>query len=187
MTLVVIGASAPNAGRVTDAASARGLRVVIGTGTRPSWVIVATASQRRDALASFGLPAFRVIEWPGLDGETEIAPDVLTRGVARMAELGPYRPVASPAGVALTRWAMPWIMRTLDRVIGPDGDPVEELSAGEAAAREARILTKVAKLENSEEARRRLAERRARRAAQRAEEKAARRLAEQAGAEGRRS
>jgi len=184
MTLVVIGASAPNAARVSEAASTRGLRAVIGTGARPSWVIVATASQRRDALARYGLPAFRVVEWPGLDSETQIALDVLTRGVARMAELGPYRPVASPAGVALTRWAMPLIMRTLDRAIGP-GERVET-PEGEAAGREARILEKVSKLENSEEARRRLAERRARRAAQRAQEKAAR-LAEQAAAEGRRS
>jgi len=185
MTLVVIGASAANAARVIEAASARGLRAVIGTGARPSWVMVATASQRRDALARFGLPAFRVVEWPALDGETEIAPDVLARGVARMAEIGPYRPVASPAGVALTRWLMPWIMRTLDRAIGPE-DPVEEAPASEAEARDARMLEKAAKLDDPDEARRR-AERKARRAVERAEEKAAARQAAQAGREERRS
>lgn len=184
-TLVLIGASAPNVARVTAAASSRGLRVEVGAASRPSWVIVATARQRRDALAAFGLPAFRVIEWPGLDGAAEVDPSVLTRGVARMAEIGAYQPVASPAGLAFIRWALPWIMRTLDRAIGPV-DRVDTRSDADAAAREAQILKKVAKLENSEEARRRLAERRARRATQRAEEKLARQ-AEQAGAEGRRS
>lgn len=183
MTLVVIGASAPNAARVIEAASTRGLRVVLGTGARASWVIVATASQRRDALAKFGLPAFRVVEWPGLDSDTEIASDILTRGVARMAELGPHRPVASPAGVALIRWLMPWIMRTLDRAIGPA--ETKELSPAEAAARDARMFAKAAELETSEKARRKLAERRAQRAAQRAAAKAGRHRVDSPGDEGR--
>jgi len=80
---------------------------------------------------------------------------------------------------------MPWIMRTLDRAIGPE-DPVEEAPASEAEARDARMLEKAAKLDDPDEARRR-AERKARRAVERAEEKAAARQAAQAGREERRS
>jgi hypothetical protein len=173
MTLVVIGASAPNVIRLAAAASSRGLRVATGAASRPSWVIVATAIQRRDALARFGLPAFRVIEWPGLEGEAAVAADVLARGIARMAELGPYRPVVSRAGVALIRRMMPWVMRTLNRAIGPD-DPVEDVSAAKAAARDARMLEKAARLEDAKEARAR-ADRKARRAVEREAKMAARR------------
>ena len=67
MTLLVIGATEDNARQIASVASSRGVQVVTGTTSRrPAWVLTASASQRRDALGRYALPAFRVIEYPDL-------------------------------------------------------------------------------------------------------------------------
>ena len=175
MTLLVIGATDDNARQIASAAASRGVRVVTQTtSSRPGWVLTASASQRRDALARYALPAFRVIEYPDLGGAMNA--DVLAAGLARMAEIGDPVPLLSPRAIALTRRLLPWVARMLERALGdhvPDQD--ETLSrkaarATEKARRKAALLSERAPKEDSEsEARRRAERKHARKAGRRTE------------------
>lgn len=83
-----------------------------------SWVIVATAAQRRQAAASSGLPAFRIVHVPGLDRDGALNLAVLAEGLTRMREIGAHADVPSATAVAITRRLMPWIRPALERWLG---------------------------------------------------------------------
>jgi hypothetical protein len=183
MTLLVIGATPANVRAIKSAASPHGVRVVVGrTSRRPDWVLVATVAQRAEALARYALPAFRVIEYPEIEGEGTLAEGVLPAGVVGMVEVGAFRPAVSGFGVALTRRLMPWITAWLGRVLVESEPEEADVPAPEVAARS---LRKDTKLQDAHEAQLR-AQRKAKRAAERAAEKAARRAEEQARAQERR-
>jgi hypothetical protein len=131
VTLLVIGATEANAGLVAAAAAARGLRVATAwSSARPAWVLVATGAARQEALARYKLPAFRVIEYPGLAGAVD--PAVLSAGVARMAEIGEDVPAVSPRAVAVTQWLMPWISKRIERWLGPHVTDQEDVLSRKA-------------------------------------------------------
>ena len=175
MTLLVIGATEANARQVAAAATARGLDVATAwSSARPAWVLAASAAARQEALARYKLPAFRVIEYPGLAGAVD--PAVLTAGLARMTEIAEDVPVLSPRAVAVTRWLMPWISRRLERLLGgeaPDlDDTVSKKGARtvEKASRKAALLSERPSKEETElEARRRAERKAARKTARRSE------------------
>jgi len=139
--LLVVGATAASVRQITTLASARGLRVVVDRAPRrPAWVIVATSAQRQDALARYGLPAFRVIEVPGIERDGAVDADMLSRGMARMAELGAYRPTAAAFALAVTRRLLPWVGAALERASAdgmPDVEKAATLRAEKAAERSA--------------------------------------------------
>jgi len=138
MTLLVLGATDANARRIEELAAPRGLRVATRwTRARPAWVLVASPQERREALARYRLPAFRVIEHTGLARAGGVGLDVLTAGIARMAEIGTDEPALSPSGVALTRRLMPWIAKALERWLGGDGPDKAERTAEKASRRAA--------------------------------------------------
>jgi hypothetical protein len=175
MTLLVLGAPDANVRQIAAAASARRLHVASGwSSTRPAWVLVASAADRREALTRYGLPAFRVIEYPGLAGT--IDPGVLAAGLARMAEIGDDVPVLSPRAVALTRRLLPLIATRLERLLGGDV-PDQEGTVSKKAARtaekarqKAAVLAERASSADTEGEARRRAERKAsRKVARRAE------------------
>ena len=138
MTLLVLGATDANARQIEELASPRGLRVATRwTRGRPAWVLAASSQERREALARYRLPAFRVIEHAGLARAGGVGLDVLTAGIARMAEIGADEPALSPSGVALTRRLMPWIATALERWLGGDGPDKAARTAEKASRREA--------------------------------------------------
>jgi hypothetical protein len=175
MTLLVIGATEANARQVAAAAASRGLRVATAwSSARPAWVLAASAAARQEALARYKLPAFRVIEYPGLAGAVD--PAVLTAGLARIAEIGEDVPALSPRAVALTRWLLPWVTSVLERFLGaevPDSDDMlsrkAERTAEKASRREAILQAQPPKVRSPEEMQERAARKAARKAARRAQ------------------
>lgn len=180
MTIAVIGAAPANLAAISSAAS--GIQVRVGAVPRgASWVIVATAAQRRQAVAaSSGLPAFRVVHVPGLDRDGAVDVSLLAEGLARMREIGPYVAQPSAAALAVTRWLLPWIRPALERWLGDGAATVDArlsnkaaLNAREVAAR-AEAAERRAALERAglvkpmtPDQARQLAERKARRKAER--------------------
>jgi hypothetical protein len=176
MTVLVVGATDANVRQIAAAASARRLRVASGwSATRPAWVLAASAADRREALTRYGLPAFRVIQFPSLAGT--IDPGVLAAGLARMAEIGDDVPVLSPHAVALTRRLLPWIATRLERLVGgdvPDQEGTVSKKAArtaEKASRKAALLAERAPSDDTEVEARRRAERKAARKVSRRSEK----------------
>lgn len=177
MTIAVIGAAPANLAAISRAAS--GIQVRLGAVPRgASWVIVATAAQRRQAVAaSSGLPAFRVVHVPGLDRDGAVDVPLLAEGLARMREIGPYVAQPSAAALAVTRWLLPWIRPALERWLGDGAATVDArlsnkaaLNAREVAARaERRAALERAGLVKpiTPDQARQLAERKARRKAER--------------------
>jgi hypothetical protein len=140
VTIAVIGATPAHLAAISSAAS--GVQVRNGSVDGASWVIVATAVQRRDATAHSHLPAFRIVHVPGLDRDGAIATSVLVEGVTRMREIGPYAAVLSPMAVTITRRLMPWIRPALERWLGEGAASIDarlskkaHVNAREAAAR----------------------------------------------------
>jgi hypothetical protein len=168
MILLVLGATDANARQIEELASPRGLRVATRwTRARPAWVLVASTQERREALARYRLPAFRVIEHAGLANAAGVGRDVLTAGIARMAEIGANEPALSPSGVALTRRLMPWIAKALERWLGGDGLDKTDRTAEKAGRREA-VRQRPATAWTAEETQERAERRAARKAARRA-------------------
>jgi hypothetical protein len=140
VTIAVIGAAPANLAAISSAAS--GVQVRDGSVGGASWVIVATAVQRREAAARSGLPAFRIVHVPGLDREGGVEASVLVEGLVRMREIGPYAAEPSTAAVTVTRWLMPWIRPALERWLGQRGATIDaklskkaDVNAREAAVR----------------------------------------------------
>jgi hypothetical protein len=141
MRLLLVGASETVARQFHDRAAAYGLRLVHSARVRrPTWAIVATAAQRGEALRRFRLPADRVVLVPAIAAHERLPEDLLERGLARMTELGPWRPLVSAAGVWLTRRALPWIETALERTVGAEAETPARLAAEKlvrAAAKDA--------------------------------------------------
>lgn len=177
MTLLVVGATAANLEWIGSAARRQGMRVVAGaTIRRPDWVLVARAAERLDAFGRYRLPAFRVIEVPALATDDVLDARVVSAGLARMRELGPFRPTVSALGVAAAGLVMPGLVTLLERILGsdtPDPDLTLALKAKKAAARAAeraaRRRERAQRVESPEEARRRAERKAQRKAARRAD------------------
>ncbi len=138
MTVLVVGASGANGAWVAQAIEAAGLRAALGRASRPQWVLVATAQQRREALGQYGLPAYRVVQVPGLDGDAVLAGsdrEAVVLGVRRMREIGPHRPAVPGWGLRLTTALMPWIGSWLERTLG-----TEVVDADAARTKKARLV-----------------------------------------------
>lgn len=177
ITLLVLGATDDAVRQIASLASRRGVRVATSwTAARPDWVLAASADDRRQALARYALPAFRVIESRGLAHRNGVDAEVLAAGVARMAEIGADEPALSPRAVALTRRLMPWIVKALERVLGTSvTDPEDTLSrkaertVEKASRREALLRDRPAKVRTPEEMQLHAERKAARKAARRAE------------------
>ena len=135
MTIAVVGATPAHVAAISRAA--RGMKVrADAVPARASWIVVATAAQRREAIARCRLPAFRVVHVAGLDRDGAVDELVLAEGLARMREIGPYAVEPSVAAVAMTRWLMPWIRPALERWLGDGATSVDARLSKKAAARE---------------------------------------------------
>ncbi len=97
----IIGASNSAIRRVRSMAPA-GVDVVDEPIAEPDWIVVATGGQRIEAIASSGLPPFRVVEVPTIAGDLD-APDAAALRAALVTD-GGNRCVAS-RGVAVGRAA----------------------------------------------------------------------------------
>lgn len=149
MTITVIGATPAYVAAISSAA--RGIEVRADAApARASWIIVATAEQRRQAMASCGLPAFRVVHVPGLDRDGAVDASVLAEGLARMRELGPYAVEPSAAAVTITRWLMPWIRPRLERLL-EGAESVESKLSEKAAINAEKAAVKAEKAERRAE------------------------------------
>ena len=122
MTVLVVGATTRALERLTDAAPA-GMRVIAGAASPPDWILVANGAQRAEAIATYGLTPYRVVEIPSLGADEEL-PASVRATLATMAGIGPSRPLISAMGVAMVR---PFVRRRVERaeatlpiVLAPD-------------------------------------------------------------------
>jgi hypothetical protein len=107
VTVLVIGASGPAFQRLRILASgvSASIDLVERRSGTPDWVLAATGDQRAEAIASFGLPPYRVVEMPALLSDEEMARTerAIRSGLQKMAGLGRAGPLTSPSGVSLAR------------------------------------------------------------------------------------
>jgi hypothetical protein len=138
MTVLLIGAAPGRVREIQALVPGRQVRVV-ERAKRPDWIVVATDAERRAALASYGLPAHRVVRVPSLGTPGAIDTDAMRGGLARMAEVGSHRALTSSSGVALVTWLQSRIMPLIDGLL-PESEATEaQRLAAEQAALEARL------------------------------------------------
>ncbi len=97
----VVGASLSAIRRLRSIAPP-GVDVVDEPVAEPDWMVVATGSQRLEAIQSSGLPPFRVVEVAAIAGDLT-PPDAaaLHAALVKMAGIGVWRVAESPLGVRL--------------------------------------------------------------------------------------
>jgi hypothetical protein len=105
MTVLVIGATTSAARRLSELAP-HGMRVVENRGSMtPDWILVATSDQRTQAIATHGLPPFRVVEMLAVasDDDHAGASEAIRATLVKMSGIGVSRPLISSIGVAIVR------------------------------------------------------------------------------------
>jgi hypothetical protein len=103
MTVLVIGASARAVDQLRQIAP-RGLDIVNEPVAEADWILVATTSQRADAVRSHALAPFRVVELPEIASELDpAAMHAVRTALVKIAGIGGPRPLVSPMGLALVR------------------------------------------------------------------------------------
>ena len=120
MTVLVIGASSGAIQRIRQIAPS-GIDIVDDVRAEPDWILVATTTQRIEAIASHRLVPFRVIESPEIASDLDAATaDALRQTLVKMAGIGASRPLLSSIGVAIVRSLIPAAAKT---------DPVPDVDA----------------------------------------------------------
>jgi hypothetical protein len=103
MTVLVIGASSRAIRRLRQIAPS-GVEIVDEPLAEPAWILVATTTQRIEAIGSSRLAPFRVIEMPEIASDLEATTaDALRQALVKMASIGASRPLTSSMGVAIVR------------------------------------------------------------------------------------
>jgi len=101
MLVRVVGASR-DAIRQLRAIAPAGMDVVDEPIAEPDWILVATASQRLEAVASSRLPPFRVLEAPEIAEVNQSPSDALRTALVRISGIGARRLREAPFAVRLT-------------------------------------------------------------------------------------
>jgi hypothetical protein len=103
MTVLVIGASSPAIQRIRQIAPS-GIDIVDQPLAEPDWILVATTTQRIEAIGSSRLAPFRVLETPEIASAIDATTaDALRQALVKMAGIGASRPLMSSTGVAIAR------------------------------------------------------------------------------------
>jgi hypothetical protein len=110
MMLRVVGASR-HAIRQLRAIAPSGVLVVDEPIAEPDWVLVATGSQRLEALALSRLPPYRVLEVPEIAGSDQLPTDALRAALATMSSIGARAPVGPSLGVRIAAMVVRRMMK----------------------------------------------------------------------------
>ena len=104
MNVLLIGATA-RASRELRALAPSGVRVSDETrSVSPDWVLVATGSQRAQAIEAHALPPYRVVEFPAIASDVDPLSHAEVRALLeKMAGIGAARPLLSSIGIAIVR------------------------------------------------------------------------------------
>jgi hypothetical protein len=103
MTVLVIGASSRAIRRLRQIAPS-GVEIVDEPLAEPAWILVATTTQRIEAIGSSRLAPYRVIETPEIASDLDAATaDALRQALVKMAGIGGPRPRMSSLGLAIAR------------------------------------------------------------------------------------
>ena len=124
MIVLVIGAS-DRAVRQLRQIAPSGVDIVNDAVAEADWMLVATTTQRVEAVRTRGLAAFRVVEYPEIATELDAAAlEALRAALVKMAGIGGSRPLLSSIGLSLVR---PFVPRSANlTAVTADTGPLDD-------------------------------------------------------------